>query len=219
MSPPVKKPCCWCFTYRFFVAFTLCLGLLVSGLMRVSIGMAMVCMVNGTAIRRYVVEEATLFSVAEDVLNSGKTGSNLGSGEIDNVDRWSEISLNRTQKLMTLGVASHACSEKAMRQEGFDGSLTWDTTIQSSIFSAFFYGSAVASLPAGYLADRFGPKVIFTISMILYIAGSLVTPVCAGLSYVAVIAVRAIMGVGEVQETGKLTHLILAKCFEFFPDF
>ncbi len=76
-----------------------------------------------------------------------------------------------------------------MRQYG------WDTAQMGWILSGFFVGYAAFMIPAGVLADRFGPKRVFAASIAWWSLFTALTPWCASLW--GLVALRALMGAGE----------------------
>jgi ACS family D-galactonate transporter-like MFS transporter len=71
----------------------------------------------------------------------------------------------------------------------------WDTVGMGWVFSGFFAGYSLMMIPAGMLADRFGPKRVFGLSMVWWSALTAVTPLPRSLG--ALTAVRVLMGAGE----------------------
>jgi sugar phosphate permease len=71
----------------------------------------------------------------------------------------------------------------------------WDTAGIGWVFSGFFAGYSLMMIPAGMLADRFGPKRVFALSMTLWSALTALTPFPRSLGLLT--AVRVLMGAGE----------------------
>jgi MFS family permease len=76
-----------------------------------------------------------------------------------------------------------------MREHG------WDTVGMGWVFSGFFAGYSLMMIPAGMLADRFGPKRVFGLSMAWWSALTAITPLPRSLG--ALTVVRVLMGAGE----------------------
>ena len=76
-----------------------------------------------------------------------------------------------------------------MRQYG------WDTAQMGWILSGFFFGYAAFMIPAGVLADRFGPKRIFAASIAWWSLFTALTPLWGSLR--GLVIFRALMGAGE----------------------
>ncbi|XP_058830779.1 sialin-like [Topomyia yanbarensis] len=71
----------------------------------------------------------------------------------------------------------------------------WDQGTQGRILGAYFYGFMFTSLPAGLLAERFGPKLLVTFSFSASAIATALTPMLAEVGPWYVIASRAIVGV------------------------
>ena len=97
------------------------------------------------------------------------------------------------------------------------------------IFSAFLIGYAGFQVPAGWLASRFGPRLVITLGVVWWgVATALTTLIPPGISQAVVllIGIRFLLGAGEaviypaanqfvarwvpVQERGFITGLIFA---------
>jgi len=63
------------------------------------------------------------------------------------------------------------------------------------VFSIFFAGYSVAAFLGGYGADAFGPKRVFTISMIVWSLFSGLTAAATG--FVSLLVIRTVFGLGE----------------------
>ena len=73
----------------------------------------------------------------------------------------------------------------------------WDAVMQGYILSCFYFGYLVTQILGGYLADRFGGKVILAIGVIWWSAFTIFTPPAAALGIAVLIAARVLMGMGE----------------------
>ena len=71
----------------------------------------------------------------------------------------------------------------------------WDTTQMGWVLSAFFIGYAGFMIPAGILADRFGPKRVFAAAIGCWSLCTALTPLPQSLR--GLYALRVAMGVGE----------------------
>ncbi|KAJ8320002.1 hypothetical protein KUTeg_001589 [Tegillarca granosa] len=70
----------------------------------------------------------------------------------------------------------------------------WDKTLRSSMLASFFYGYIVTQIPGGWLADKFGGKRVLGIAMLISSIATIILPVCARQSYIAVYVLRVILG-------------------------
>ncbi len=71
----------------------------------------------------------------------------------------------------------------------------WDTAQMGWAFTGFFIGYTGFMIPAGRLADRFGPRRMFAFSILWWSLFTALTPVPVSLP--ALVAVRILMGLGE----------------------
>lgn len=55
----------------------------------------------------------------------------------------------------------------------------WNQQTQSTILSSFFWGYVFTQVPAGQLAERFGPKMIIFFAMLISSILTMLTPICA----------------------------------------
>lgn len=84
----------------------------------------------------------------------------------------------------------------------------WDETIQGVVLSSFYYGYIVSHIPGGVLADRFGGKHTLGLGILSTALTTLLTPTAAYLGPGYLVALRIVMGLGEVS-----THCF-QKCHE-----
>lgn len=55
----------------------------------------------------------------------------------------------------------------------------WDNTIKANLLTSFFWGYVITQLPAGQLAQRFGPKILLTGSMFICSLFTILMPLAA----------------------------------------
>ncbi len=73
----------------------------------------------------------------------------------------------------------------------------WDSTVQSTLLGAFFYGYVLTQIPGGVLASRFGGKWIFGIAILITAVMSLLGPAAAALDWRLLMATRIVQGLAE----------------------
>jgi MFS family permease len=76
--------------------------------------------------------------------------------------------------------------------------LEWSTAEQARLFGATFYGSFFTVWFSGYLADRFGTKLLISLAIADYSLVSLFSPLFVSINYNVFFAARIFMGFGEV---------------------
>lgn len=75
--------------------------------------------------------------------------------------------------------------------------LGWSDSTKGYVFSLFFWGYFSMQIGGGYLANRFGGKVVLGWAVLFWSLFTILTPIAAFMSIPALLAVRFLMGVGE----------------------
>ncbi|XP_046688482.1 sialin-like, partial [Homalodisca vitripennis] len=70
----------------------------------------------------------------------------------------------------------------------------WDSKEQNIIIGSFFWGYICTELPGGRLAELIGARRVFGYSTLTAALITLITPMAARLSYIAVVITRVILG-------------------------
>ncbi len=90
-----------------------------------------------------------------------------------------------------------------------------DTLTMGHVFAAFLWGYAVFQIPWGYAGDRYGPRRVLTVSILLWSFGAAamgIAPWIAGAAGVSVlwafVVVRFVTGIGEAAVTPNVMRLI-----------
>ncbi|CAJ0566303.1 unnamed protein product, partial [Mesorhabditis spiculigera] len=86
---------------------------------------------------------------------------------------------------------------EAAQEMGYQGTLDWSPSMQALLFSSTFYSSLVSVLFVGYLADRFGPKIMLLGASVDFLIMSYLAPSLASHSYWAFFGTRLVMGLAE----------------------
>ncbi|MEE2785052.1 MAG: ACS family MFS transporter [Pseudomonadota bacterium] len=73
----------------------------------------------------------------------------------------------------------------------------WGEATQGLILSCFYFGYMVTQFLGGWLADKFGGKVILAIGVIWWSVFTILTPPAAALGIAILITTRVLMGMGE----------------------
>lgn len=73
----------------------------------------------------------------------------------------------------------------------------WSQTTKGFVLSSFFIGYLLMMTPGGWLANRYGGRMVMGAALALWSLFTLLTPLAASLSFAALIATRILMGVGE----------------------
>ncbi|CAG2193627.1 SLC17A5 [Mytilus edulis] len=140
---------------RFALAILGFVGLLNMYAMLVNINVAIVCMVNRTAI--YTFENST-----------------VNPNEDSNCYR---------QKYNSSDMSTIP-----------GGELNWDPEIQGYVLGGFYWGYLITQMPAGWVATRYGGKMVTGWSMFISMIFTLLTPFAARTSFIFAIVVRIVIG-------------------------
>lgn len=77
--------------------------------------------------------------------------------------------------------------------------LGWSATRTGTVLSAFFLGYVACQIPAGWAAQRIGPRLLLGFALLWWSLMTMLTPIAAHTSFAMLIAVRILMGVGEAS--------------------
>uniref|UniRef100_A0A914QY75 Major facilitator superfamily (MFS) profile domain-containing protein n=1 Tax=Panagrolaimus davidi TaxID=227884 RepID=A0A914QY75_9BILA len=138
--------------------------------MRTNLGVAMVCMINATAVQQqhqHLSPEISLIPLNEPTQNS----------------QCHRIIVNETHSI----------------KSGYKGTFTWTTEEQSLLFTASFYGNLLSLAFAGFLINRFGSKKVALISAMGMSLTTALMPTAAYLGVYYFFAVKVIFGIFEVR--------------------
>lgn len=89
-------------------------------------------------------------------------------------------------------------------------SFGWTSVEKGLVQSAFFWGYAFTQIPGGWLAQKYGGKLVLFAGVMLWSFGTLIAPVCAQFSFTALLASRFLVGLGEGVAPSAATG-VLAK--------
>lgn len=94
-----------------------------------------------------------------------------------------------------------------------DGPFAWSETTQGLILGAYFWGYIVTQIPGGRIAEMFSAKWVIWGSVMVNVIFTILTPLAAYWSYVAVLFVRVMEGLGAVSSR---VYLVCAARFNDF---
>ena len=77
--------------------------------------------------------------------------------------------------------------------------------MQGLVLGAYFWGYILTQIPGGRLAETYSAKWVIWGSVFVNVIFTLLTPVAANISYIAVLVVRFIEGLGAVRSF--ISHL------------
>lgn len=73
----------------------------------------------------------------------------------------------------------------------------WSESTRGLILSSFFWGYVISQVPAGLLAQRFGPKILLLTTAIITAMLTLLTPVAASIDWKVLCTLRVLQGVSQ----------------------
>ena len=73
----------------------------------------------------------------------------------------------------------------------------WDATTRGLILSCFYFGYMVTQFLGGWLADRYGGKLVLAVGVIWWSVFTILTPPAAALGLTVLVVTRILMGMGE----------------------
>ena len=77
--------------------------------------------------------------------------------------------------------------------------FTWSKSFQSLLLSVYYIGCCLSQVPGGWVANRFGGKMVITATLIISCLCTLLTPVLARANGYLVLPLRLIMGLCSVS--------------------
>lgn len=168
-----EKEVPWICTKRVALALVAFLGFVNLYALRVNMSVAMVCMVNHTAINeRYMASQGNVTQHHYQPVSEGND---------------------------TVVEDEHRCSLSAAntKKQIMDGEFDWDKETQGILLGGFFWGYIVTQIPGGLLSQRFGGKRVFGYFMLLAAIATLFSSLSARVSPYLLLFMRIINGVGQ----------------------
>lgn len=87
-------------------------------------------------------------------------------------------------------------------------SFGWSGTTKGLVLSSFFIGYLGAMIPAGWLANRIGGKLLLGVALIGWSVFTFLTPLAASVSLGTLIVTRILMGAGEAASFPAVYNLL-----------
>lgn len=84
----------------------------------------------------------------------------------------------------------------------------WSATTKGYVLSSFFVGYLLAMIPTGWLANRYGGKLLLGVALIGWSLFTFLTPIAAGVSLGALLLTRVLMGMGEAASFPGVYNLL-----------
>lgn len=84
----------------------------------------------------------------------------------------------------------------------------WSATTKGYVLSSFFVGYLLAMVPTGWLANRYGGKLLLGGALVGWSLFTFLTPIAAGVSLSALLLTRVLMGMGEAASFPGVYNLL-----------
>jgi len=162
---------------RWVFAVMGCIGFMIVYGLKVNLSVAIIAMVNHTAI---------LQKGGDDHHGEGESECDTGVEE------------------------HHGNSTMEEEEDSLMGPFIWDDTIQGLVLASYFYGYILTQVVGGWVAEKFSAKHVFGLGAVLNIICTLLTPLAANISWICVIVLRIIMGIGGGVTLPGM-HVLIAK--------
>jgi MFS family permease len=86
--------------------------------------------------------------------------------------------------------ATNSSIDEPQQSNNEEGDFEWDSTVQSTIISSFYWCYVMSQILGGYLTQKLGPKKVFGYSQLATAIGSIFIPFAADFHYAAVVFCR-----------------------------
>lgn len=169
------------FPFRYLMAIMGSIGLAILYGFKVNASVAIVAMVNHTAIKSYI-------KLSKSSNDSETNNTALTSTDICHFDDTSNVATTDDE----------------------NGPFIWNELIQGLILSSYFWGYTVSMLPGGRLAELWSAKWLMNGSVLLNVVASILTPVAARIHYWLFIVMRFLQGIGGGVSFPAM-HVMIAK--------
>ncbi len=80
-----------------------------------------------------------------------------------------------------------------------DGPFAWPEPVQGLVLGSYFWGYILTQIPGGRIAESYSAKWVIWSSVLVNVVFTILTPLAANISYIAVLVVRFIEGLGAVR--------------------
>lgn len=144
---------------RFLLTIMAFLGYCMQYMLKINLGIGIVCMVNNTAL--------SLLKQSNDSLTSYKNAS-FSNNE--------SLFLNNSKYNASNGVETCLFTSQEGGKNGLDGPFVWSKSIQGFMLASYFYGYIITQIPGGWLSLKFGGVKVLGISMLIASILTVITP-------------------------------------------
>ncbi len=160
------------FSIRFLLAVLAFMLTAIQYMQRINMSVAIVCMINNTRL--------------EEINHEDKVSALKNQ----------PITINTVHENHSKNSKQH-CAYQKSNKTIIDGPFVWEKSTQGLVLSSFFYGYLFTQVAGAWLAIRFGPKIVLVISILISSIFTLLTPLAARISYVALFICRFLIGLAH----------------------
>ncbi|XP_005090718.1 uncharacterized transporter slc-17.2 [Aplysia californica] len=162
---------------RFSLAIFAFFGFLNFYALRVNMGIAIVCMVNHTAIQHVETSRLNGSKFNDALLGQGNSSSKEAVCEGEQI--------------------YSSYNDSVWRDTKEDGELLWDKAQQGLVHGSLFWGYIVTNVAGGYLATRFGGKHVIGLSLLVAAVLTLLVPTVSRTDFIGLLVLRFITGLSQ----------------------
>lgn len=83
----------------------------------------------------------------------------------------------------------------------------WSATDKGVVMSSFFFGYLLGQIPAGWLANRWGGRLVLGLALLLWSIFTALTPIAAAVGFAALLVSRVLLGLGEAATFPSIYNL------------
>lgn len=168
---PARETPPFFFSVRFLVTIMAFFGYCLQYMLKINLGIAIVCMVNHTALS--VNKERAIFN---STLETTTLKTPLFSNESD-----------------TVQCLFQGSSEGAK----MEGEFVWSKSVQGFVLASYFYGYLITQIPGGWLSAKYGGTKVIVVSNLIASALTITAPFFARWNYWALSACRFFIGLAH----------------------
>ncbi|CAG2193628.1 SLC17A5 [Mytilus edulis] len=132
-----------------------------------------------------------------------RTGSRQGNSEIKKSNEQGNLEIKKVNgkgnlEIKKVNGKGNLEIKKIIRKRNLEnnkgGELNWDPEIQGYVLGGFYWGYLITQMPAGWIATRYGGKIVTGWSMFVSMIFTLLTPFAARTSFIFAVVVRIVIG-------------------------
>lgn len=172
LTPHISVP--FWFSVRVMITFVGFLGMIVHFSQKTNISIALVCMVNHSAIELHQ--------------------KSINTHPLLSSDQYCRKA-NKTISPVVIPALHRNLSSSCLSSQG--GPFLWSKNIQGVLLAAYFGGYIVTQIPAGYLAARFGARVLFAGAVLTSSLTTLLMPLAAAQHWTIFSVTQVIVGLAH----------------------